>query len=446
MKPRGVKSFIFPADVTPFQLGIAENLAAKLCISGLMRLKYTTPDEEVIATRFGDTTIIKTKSLGGYPSIIFYNIVTKLNDMYDRTLKYYKSFGLTKPDGYVTVVDITKEHITCYYITSFPYIKSKYLYERKTLKYDSGFDYPDQVIDMGGNEYYMVLAVWDVEWDTDNGILKHLADPQKQDGTHVLTLFLYTADAVYTGKSVSFTCTNAHFKVPMNMHFDSTGMYIVLFDSDVVDIQELGYVYPDPPPDPEHLFVYDHRTFKTIVQKYDYNFSLINEVQFSDNVDFATGSQYEFIKNFYSKKYGKIECERWYRNDLIGDWFPIPMWVSVSKSTNKVVVCYDHPHHYRWFNAGYFDGEELQSSIETLPITITIKRQPWQWDYLGMMGSDMWYMIGIYLEEIPGWVEGSDDNRTYIMRFNSATMKWADEIKTVAPNTGYYYSGVAGDF
>jgi hypothetical protein len=444
VKDRGVKSFIYPSDITPFQLGIAENLAARLRLSGLMRLKYKTGTDQVIATRFGDTTIIDAKSIGGYAQLILWNPVTLLNDMYSRALLYFKSFGVTVATGYANVVEISSDYITLFWVTDFPYVKARYWYDTRTLKYIGGLVYPASIIDMGGEgDGYLVLGLWWPEWDTDNGIYKHLADPQKQDGDHVFWMYLYS-NGVYTGKAISYTCTDSHFSVPMSLNFQTDALYVLVFDADVVNADVLGYVYDDSDPfnPEERKYVYDHRTHKTNIDKYDYDLNLLETIEWDDFTDFAAGGDHEFTHNPVKLQYGKVEILRWYKHpNLIGNYYAIPYFISKNNTAGKFIIGYNSPMYFRVMDGGVFEADVQECDVVPFPFAIDNYLSIFQMDHLGPVGNEMWYLIGCYAPPL-----GLSDNTAYIYTLDMGTLGWSETIKALVPNSGYYLSGVAGDF
>lgn len=447
MKERGFKSFVNP-NVTPFQLGVAENLAARLRISGLQRLVHRSKDGMVTATRFGNRTIIKTISFGDYVSVVLYNPETGLNDLYSLGLEYSKSFGVNVTSGFARIMDISTDYITLFWITDHPYVKARYCYNPYTLEYVKGFTYPDKVIDYGGDiDGYLVLGQWSPEWDTDNGLIKHLADPQKHDGAHTLWLFLYKA-GVYTGKSISYTCTDTHFSVPNNITFQTDGMYITSFDADIVDAEELGYVYSTPIPplweEEERRYVYDHRTNKTIIRKYDYDFNLLKEIEWNDYEDFAYGGAYEPVDASHAMlMYFKVENARWYKSERsIGNYYPIPGYSTINNATGRIITGYTLISYFRAMNKNIFtEGVAKSGEIVPFQAGIDYVKSICQWDWMGHSGLNMWFMIGTY-----GPPLGLTDRTAYIYQLNTDTLKWSETIKTVLPTTGYYLYGQVGGF
>lgn len=441
--PTRYKCFRGPDSAVPL-LDVVGNLCVKA--NGL-----PSPSRIWAETNRGTVEVLKTdkfdyvytkwkKSMAAF---FFWNPWTKLTDIFTSNLDYIQSWGVDSEDGYVEV-SIGEEGVYLYVVKEHPYLYAKYKFSWSG-QYISGLIYPSGVHEIAFSESpaYNILWIWSPVWDTDNGIVKHLADPQKHDGSHLQVFYLYE-NLVYTGKYLALDCNDTHWEHIMAMEIRDNQIHALHWECDIVEAEELGYIYPLDPITFEKVgyprYLYDHRTVKTSIIKYDMNFTEIERVTYDDNTDFEWTGDTPWPLSLEMKKYKFVEIERFYNEDTLlkfGHFYGIPVSLHYDEYSNRYIMDYDMPQYFRSCPVDFASGED--DLILPLQVAIDDPQHCYQFDGLGCREGHFWYWLGHYFPV------GIPDTRGEIYKIDPSGKSEAVLHEYLTPFEGYYDRGTITD-
>ena len=407
-----------------------------------------SPAQVASETNRGSVLVLKTdqydyvytKWKQNMAAFFLWNPYKKWTDIYTVNLDYMQTWAVDSENGYVEV-SVGEDGVYLYVIKEHPYLYAKYKYTWSG-KYISGLVYPPKVNEMAFSESpaYNILWVWSPEWDTDNGVTKNLADPQKHDGSHLQAFYVYK-DLVYTGNYLALDCNDTHWEIIMAMEIRNGFIYALHWECDIVEAETLGYVYPLDPVTFAKVgyprYLYDHRTLKTSIIKYDLKFNEIERTTYADDADFAWGGDSQWPLNLALKKYKWVEIERFY-NDAspwkFGHFYGIPIMLHYDSFSNRYMMDYDMPQYFRSCSLG-----EEEDLIIPFQAAIDDPSKLYQFDGLGCREGYFWYWLGHYFPV------GIPDTRGEIHKIDPTGMKDAVLHEYLTPDEGYYTGGTITD-
>ena len=376
-------------------------------------------------------------------AFFLWNPYKKWTDIYTVSLDYIQTWAVDSGSGYVEVA-VGNDGVYLYVIKDHPYLYAKYKYSWSGT-YLSGLVYPPNVNESAFSEspVYNILCIWLPEWDTDNGFVKHLADPQKHDGSHIQAFYVYK-DLAYTGSYLALDCNDTHWEIIMAMEIRGAFIYALHWECDIVEAETLGYVYPLDPVTFAKVgyprYLYDHRTVKTSIIKYDMNFTEIERVTYDDAADFAWSGDTPWPLNQKKDLYKWVEIERFYNDSTtlkFGHYYGIPYSFYYDDISARFIITYDMPQYFRSCPIDFSSTEG--DYVLPLQAAIDDPQHCYQFDGLGCRDGYFWYWLGHYFPV------GTPNTKGEIYKVDPSGASEAILYDYLTPFEGYYDRGTITD-